>query len=121
MFFTRTNRNLRKEGNIVIVNKQLIVFYVHVSPLLSNLVLRFLQNHGFKHLSLKGGMSPAGGRDQLQLFAIGLLVRMMRAIVTSLPVKPGKFEWVIKYKLTNYDQFDQSNYSTPSHQIIKPT
>ena len=33
-----------------------------------------------------------GGRGQLRLFAIGLLVRMIRAIVTSLPVKPGKFE-----------------------------
>ena len=43
-----------------------------------------------------------GGRGQLGLFAIGLLVRMMRAIVTSLPVKLGKFGWLIKYNLTKF-------------------
>ena len=36
--------------------------------------------------------SAPGGRGQLRLFAIGLIVRLMQAIVTSLPVKPGKFE-----------------------------
>ena len=41
---------------------------------------------------LKVQESWSGGRGQLRLFAIGLLVRMMRDIVTSLPVKPGKFE-----------------------------
>ena len=43
-------------------------------------------------------ISP-GGRGQLRLFAIGLLVRMMRAIVTSLPVKP---EWLINYNLAKF-------------------
>ena len=46
--------------------------------------------------------SGTGGRGQLGLFAIGLLVRMMRAIVTSLPVKLGKFGWLIKYNLTKF-------------------
>ena len=70
----------------------------------------------FKDHELIKGMSPRtagnenltqslthpGGRGQLRLFAIGLLVRMMRAIVTSLPVKPGKFEWLINYKLAKF-------------------
>ena len=63
-----------------------------------------------------------GGRGQLRHFAIRLLVRMMQAIVTSLPVKPGKFEWLTNYNLTKFFILnDQSSYSTPGHQRIKPT
>ena len=43
-----------------------------------------------------------GGRGQLRLFAIGLFVRMMRAIVTSLPVKLEEFEWLINYNLAKF-------------------
>ena len=48
--------------------------------------------NGYAQKNCAERFSAPGGRGQLRLFAIGLLVRMMRAIVTSLPVKPGKFE-----------------------------